>query len=233
MVAKYEAIREAAKSVQEITSGEYVDVYTKMGNRISGGNVRIVTPNGVVLNEGGFYSDSMHLFCGDKRIVVQKQYDEHGDLCLPSDRSLAGKLHDMAESNLVFEVEKLDPNDNSKPEDGDDDSDVGMDDSNDKKKQAKDDKQKSRKDDKDNTPLADPNTSVDVDSLPDDVKKAVISTIQMDEEQLNGVLSEMGDALMKALKRVNIREPDIYAVVGDIQNSAYDIMTTKKSAKGK
>jgi len=218
------------KGTDELCRHQMVEVCTKMGNPVVNGEVSMVTSNGIVVNEG-FYPSHLYLFSVDEPERVDVPYQ---DLTCSSDRSVAEKLSRLGESDLVFEVEKLDksanpdkeknPDDESDDEKDDDEQDDDKDDSKEKKKSKK------KKDDE-KIPVANPDSSVDVDSLPEDIKKSVISTIQMDEDQLNSVLSEMGDALMKGLKRVNVREPDVYSVVSDVQKAAYDIMTTKPAKK--
>jgi hypothetical protein len=198
--------------------GETVDVKNKMGVHVAVGEVVAVTPMGLSIRENGFFDRDLYLFS----VLEPEQLEVVGYSLLSSpDDRVAKRLAELGEEVPINEADKMDnyvnkDNGNKDDEDDEDDED------NNKEK----DKEKRKKSNDDMEPLAKPESSVDVDSLPEDIKKSIISIVQMNEDQLNGVLSEIGDATVKALKRVNIKEPEIYSVVGKIQDSAEKILTS-------
>jgi hypothetical protein len=196
--------------------GETVDVKNKMGVHVAVGEVVAVTPMGLSIRENGFFDRDLYLFS----VLEPEQLEVVGYSLLnsPDDR-VAKRLAELGEEVPINEADKMDNyinKDNGNKDDEDDEKD------NNKEK----DKEKRKKSNDDMEPLAKPESSVDVDSLPEDIRKSIISIVQMNEDQLNGVLSEIGDATVKALKRVNIKEPEIYSVVGKIQDSAEKILTS-------
>jgi hypothetical protein len=200
--------------------GETVEVRNKMGVHVAVGEVVAVTPMGLSIRENGFFDRDLYLFS----VLEPEQLEVVGYSLLSSpDDRVAKRLAELGEEVPINEADKMDNyvnKDNGNKDNGNkDDEDEEEDD--DKK-----DKEKGKKSNGDMEPLAKPESSVDVDSLPEDIKKSIISIVQMNEDQLNGVLSEIGDATVKALKRVNIKEPEIYSVVGKIQDSAEKILTS-------
>lgn len=194
--------------------GETIEVRNRMGKHVAYGEVVAATPLGLSLKEGGFYDRDLYLFA-----VLEPEPIEiiANQLLSSPDERVVKRLSELGEEIPMVEADKLDNNTNKDDDDEDDDDD---DDIKDKKVDKK------SKDDEEKEPLAKPESSVDIDSLPDDIKKSIISTVQMNEDQLNGVLSEIGDAIVKALKRINIKELEIYGVVGSIQDAAEKILTT-------
>lgn len=195
--------------------GETVEVRNKMGVHVAVGEVVAVTPMGLSIRENGFFDRDLYLFS----VLEPEQLEVVGYSLLSSpDDRVAKRLAELGEEVPINEADKMDNyvnKDNGNKDDEDEEED------DDKK-----DKEKGKKSNGDMEPLAKPESSVDVDSLPEDIKKSIISIVQMNEDQLNGVLSEIGDATVKALKRVNIKEPEIYSVVGKIQDSAEKILTS-------
>lgn len=198
--------------------GETIEVRNRMGKHVAYGEVVAATPLGLSLKEGGFYDRDLYLFA-----VLEPEPIEiiANQLLSSPDERVVKRLSELGEEIPMVEADKLDNNTNKDDDDEDEDDD---DDDDDDIKDKKVDKKS--KDDEEKEPLAKPESSVDIDSLPDDIKKSIISTVQMNEDQLNGVLSEIGDAIVKALKRINIKELEIYGVVGSIQDAAEKILTT-------
>lgn len=197
--------------------GERVDVRTRMGNTVSTGEVIATTPFGIVLRESGFFSSQFFLFAPiveePKREIENAIYDS------PDDR-VAVKFASMGETAPVFEADRLD--------------DKGSKDSKKADTAASDDDEADDSDDDEDgevdipaasKPLAAPKSSIDVNKLPEDIRKSIISTTQMDGEQLNSVLSEIGDATVKALKRVSVKDTEVYGVVSKVQNAIHRILT--------
>jgi hypothetical protein len=189
--------------------GERVDICTKMGVHVATGEVSANNPFGLALREGGFYDRDLYLFAPLEERHRVRLANELTDS--PDDR-VADRLRGMGETAPVYEAEKLDDKDakrGSRPtkDDGDDEPVVD-----------------------DKTPIAKPESSVEVDKLPEDIKKAVVSTTQMNEGQLNSVLSEIGDITVKSLKRANVKDTEIYSVASQVQQAVYKILTGKQSA---
>lgn len=202
--------------------GERVEIRTRMGNQHAVGEVIANTPMGIALENGQFYNRDMYLFVPLEEsppVVLSGQL-----LDTPDDR-VAAKLTAMGGNAYVSEADKLGDDDTATPGGGDKDDTGDESDGDDDK-----DEPPEKKPEPEKLPLAKPDSSVDVDSLPEDIKKAVISTTQMDADELNGVLSEIGDATMKALRRANIRDTDVYGVVSKIQNAVHRILTGKPPA---
>ncbi|MEJ2293649.1 MAG: hypothetical protein P8Y23_02665 [Candidatus Lokiarchaeota archaeon] len=199
--------------------GETVDVKNKMGVHVAVGEVVAVTPMGLSIRENGFFDRDLYLFS----VLEPEQLEVVGYSLLSSpDDRVAKRLAELGEEVPINEADKMDNyinKDNGNKDDEDDEDDE-------KDNNKEKDKEKRKKSNDDMEPLAKPESSVDVDSLPEDIKKSIISIVQMNEDQLNGVLSEIGDATVKALKRVNIKEPEIYSVVGKIQDSTEKILTS-------
>jgi hypothetical protein len=203
----FESRLDNAIDAGSIGIGETIEVRNRMGKHIAYGEVVATTPFGLSLKEGGFYDRDLYLFAvlePDPIEIVTNQ------LLNSPDERVAKRLAELGEEIPIIEAYKMDNNNQDDDDDDDDNDDDNDDDGND------DDKE----------PLAKPESSIDIDSLPEDIKKSIISIVQMNEDQLNGVLSEIGDATIKALKRVNIKEVEIYNVIGKIQDALEKILTT-------
>jgi len=201
--------------------GEVVDVCTRMGQPVASGEVVASNPFGIVLKEGGYFSKEYHLFTPIEESPPMEIVNSLND---SPDNRVALKLKEMGLDDAVTEADKLNGKeaDAVEKKDGEDSegSDAGgLGDEDD------DDPQKDIPKDDEKKPLAAPKTSVDVNKLPEDIKKAIVSTTQMDGDQLNGVLSEIGDATVKALKRVNVRDTEIYGAAAKVQNAVHRILT--------
>lgn len=208
--------------------GETVDIHNRMGVPVATGDVIATTPFGLVLKEG-FFNRDLYLFVPVSIGEPESKVD--GMLLDGPDARVAAKLAVTGEMAPVYEADKFADSDDDEPENGSkDDKEDGGD-----EKEPKDDMSV------DKEPLAKPESSVDVDKLPEDIKKAVVSTTQMNAEELNGVLADIGDSAVKALKRVNVKDTEIYGVANKIQNAIYRILTghppappaPPKKAKGK
>lgn len=184
--------------------GEMIDVVTLMGSPVATGEVVATSPFGLSLNNGAFYRGDLHLFVP----LVETPTIVAADAILsgPDDR-VASKLKSLGEAVPMFEAEKLDNRDEDEKEDDESENPV------------------------EKIPLANPDSSVDVDKLPGEIRKAVVATTQMDSEQLNSVMSEIGDSVVKALKRVNVKDTEVYVAAARIQRAIYRILAGKSLKK--
>jgi len=206
---------------------EGVEVRTKMGSVITTGHVMSVMPFGLIVRESTgdtkFYAENLYLFAsleGPPPTVVK---DQLNDMSL--DSRVQKKLIDMGEAGDPTPGETgakpLDPkatDDDYKDKDGEKGKKGG--DSGDKKD-----------DEKKKDAVADPDSAIDTDQLPDDIKQAIISTKDMDEGQLNGVIRECSDAALKALKRTGIAETEVFGLVQKISDALFEVLTGKKPTK--
>lgn len=215
----YESRLDNTVDAGSIGIGETVDVRTKMGEPVATGDVIASNPFGVVLEKHGFFNRDLYLFAP---LEVRADIRPTNALNSSPDDRVAEKLRAYGEDAGVFEAEKLDDKDVKKDEkpDGDEEDDIG----------SEDKPKKDKKDGEENQPLAKPDSSVDVDKLPEDIKKAVISTTQMSEDDLNGVMAEIGDSTVKSLKRANVKDTEIYSVASKVQNAVFRILTGKSPA---
>ena len=207
----------------EIGIGETVDVRTKMGSLIGGGDVIGQNPFGLIVRDNNgsdvFFSSKFHLFSVVENDVDVRVANVITDMS-PDDR-VELKLRTMSErgdaggdagKGSAKPIEKADGKDGKDGDSGDADDAQGG----------------------EGGPVASPDTAVDTDALPDDIKKAIIRYDQMDASQLQSVLSEISDAAMKSLKRAGVRETEIFGVVQKIQDASYGVLTgkTAKSTRG-
>jgi hypothetical protein len=80
---------------------------------------------------------------------------------------------------------------------------------------------------------------LDPEALPDDVREAVTVDNDMTEEQVQRVLAAVGDAALKAMKGVGVREDAVYARVAAVQAAVRPVLeggegeaeTAKQGAK--
>jgi len=216
----------------QLGDGESVEVRTKMGSRVTSGQVLSVLPFGVIIREStgvtSFRKGDLYLFASlesEPPVVATNQLND-GSL----DSRVQAKLNAMGEAGDVTPgktgAKPIDPNasdDEYKDKDGEKDKKGD-------EPEKKDEKPK-EKDDKDKKAVADPDSSIDTEKLPDDIKKAIITTAEMDDAELNGVLSDISDAALKALKRNGIAESELFGLVQKISDSSYQVLTGKKPPK--
>jgi hypothetical protein len=192
--------------------GERVDIRTKMGEHVATGDVIANNPFGIFLKEHGFFDRDLYLFAPLEENPALRPSNML--VSSPDDR-VAERLRRAGEDVPIYEADKLD----DKGDDGKDKKDTD-----DGGKSTEVDKDK-KPDDDEKKPIAKPDSSVDVSNLPDDIKKAVISTTQMNEDQLNSVMSEIGDATVKSLKRAGVKDTEIYGVASKVQHAIHKILT--------
>lgn len=198
---------------------EVVEVRTKMGEHVTYGEVISATPWGIVVrNENksaNFYPDRLYLFA-----VIEPEVEEVAATLLTDkspDSRVEAKLAQMEQSGATQPGSKgktsgstIIPDDEDE-EDGQEDGEVKK-----EKDEPKDDEK---------PPVAKTTSAIDPEKLPADIKKAILSSKQMDSEQLNSVLGEVSDAAMKALKRTGIRETEIFSLIHKIQLQVYRVLT--------
>lgn len=191
--------------------GERVDIRTKMGNHVATGDVIANNPFGIFLKEHGFFDRDLYLFAPLEENPVLRPSNML--ISSPDDR-VAERLRRAGEDVPIYEADKLDDKVDGKEGDEKKDSDDSTD-------------MLDKKDsDDDNVPIANPDNSVDVDNLPDDIKKSIINTTQMNDDQLNSVMSEIGDSTVKSLKRAGVKDTEIYGIASRVQNAIYKILTS-------
>jgi hypothetical protein len=209
--------------------GEGVEVKTKMGSTKTQGIVMSVLPSGLIIRESTgetkFYNEGIYLFTSLEReppVVVQNQlHDMSVDQKVRQKLIAMGEAGDPTPDNTGARPLDPDAKDDEYGDKGDDKS--TKDDYGDKEKDdSKGDKKKS-------DAVADPDSSIDVEKLPDDIQHAIITTDEMDESQLNGVLSDISNATLKALKRTGIDERQIFGLVQKINDASYAVLTGEKS----
>jgi|GEM_PF-2689985 len=217
--------------------GEAVEIRTKMGVAHARGTVFSVTPFGLIVRESTgdtkFYKSDLYLFASlevDPPTVVQDQlHDTSLDARVQQKLIAMGEAGDPTPADTG--AKPLDPNASDadyKDKDGEKDKDGGDDD------KDKDDPEKKKDDDKGKKKaVADPESSIETDNLPDDIKKAIISTKDMDETQLNGVLSDISDVTLKGLKRNGVSEREVFSIVQKINDAAFEVLTGKKPSEKK
>lgn len=188
--------------------GETVEVRTRMGELVGRGDVYGTTPFGVTLREDGvqmrFYQADYFLFLPEQQelpeVAANLLADAHPDARV------------QAKLRRVQEQEQESPEaagNTAEPVDAGGDAPA-----------------------EEPTPaeqgaVADDASSVDVDQLPADIKKAVVTVQKLDGDQMNYVLAQAGQALMSALRRSNVSEAELHGLVQRAQNAIYRILTGK------
>jgi hypothetical protein len=216
--------------VGDIGVGETVEVRTLMGIPKVCGEVTGSTPLGLIVKEEGghstFYQEGLHLFAVIEPDVVTRIGNVLTDM--DPDQRVEMKLRSIGEKDDDLTGGGAKKLDKGFERGDDDDSDKDKDD--DKDDKDDDDKKEKEKPKKKKEPEAS-DSVVDPDALPDDIQKAIISTEQMDEAQLNGVLGEISESVVKSLKRAGVKETEIFSTAQKIQDAVHKILTGKKQGK--
>ena len=186
--------------------GERVDVRTKMGVAVETGNVIASNPFGAALDSGNFYNRDLYLFAPHSvKQVVEIQNDLHG---MSVDEKA---FHKMLNLGIVVEADRTpsdkEMDDREDPKDPENKSVSKPSDDKDEKEVKKE--PESDKDDK----------SFDVEKLPDDIKQAISSESKITDAQVEGILSDIGDASMKSLRAINVTSEELYRLAGEIQSA--------------
>jgi len=201
-----------------VNRGDVVKISTLMGHEVAKGVAIWQNDIGVFVENIGFYRHDLY------DIILLSSIDESSELEFTDDlltfnERVARKLQDLGEANAI------------------DDDDQKVNTKTDKKSSKKqvDDNQKQSVNDKDTgvEGLPDVN-SIDPESLPLDIQKSVVASKDLTDEQLNSVLSDIGDVAVKALQRVNVKDTEVYKLVAKIQDAVHNTLKKEKtSSKGK
>jgi len=215
--------------------GERVVIKTRMGAYVTTGEVRGSSPFGLSVREGDdenkvdkFYHEQFYLFSVHEpeqpTVAARVLTDMTG---LSPDERVEQKLR-VIEGGEVTEGGEPEPKGGARrpvePQGAQggagtepDDKEGGTGQGKEKPKRA----------------VAEPQSNVDVSKLPSDIQKAIISTDELDEDQLNMVLGQISDTATKSLKRANIKETELYGIVEKIQDAVYGVLTGKPLKKKK
>lgn len=186
--------------------GEDVVVLTKMGTEVFSGTVIASTPFGVSIkneSESKFFQEEFYVFSVDEpeesKPVVRSLDD------MTPDERVAYKRAKLSEADDADKKDDTEEKPKAKPVDKTDD------------KKQKDDGKEIGKD-----------TDIETDKLPDDIKNAIINIDEIDGERLIGVLGDIGDASIKALKRAGISEDGLYEIVDKIQAAVKKVIMSSQ-----
>lgn len=217
---------DSAVPAGQIGLSETVSIATKMGADIARGVVKGASPEGllVVLNDGEreveqFFSEQFYMFIPEGGERPEPPLAEP-----PSKRDLTDLGPDERVRYKLGISEQDDEDEEPKggeEEDDDFGDDEGDDGSKDKEKGKQ--KEKERK--------GPPDSKIDTSKLPDDIKNAVISSKEMDPEDVNVLLSEVGDTAAKSLKRAGVSETEVFGLSQKIANAVYAVLTRNGLAR--
>ncbi|MFA4971348.1 MAG: hypothetical protein WC683_01960 [bacterium] len=207
MLAEAQRRLDAAVPHGTLGIGEVVEVCTRMGARVARGEVCAATPFGVTLREEGtvshFYHGDFYLFLPEDPELPEEApdllVDAHPDVRVRARLRALGEQGDDAEA-AGNTAEPVDAGAEAPAEEPTPDEQAAV---------------------------ADDTSSVDVNALPDDIKKAVVTVQRLDGDQMNYVLAQAGQALMSALRRSNVSEAQLHSLVQRSQNAIYKILTGK------
>ncbi len=202
--------------------GEDVIVRTLMGEEVYRGAVIASNPAGVSVQESGgssakFFNSDLHVFTVNEP---------------PQLEVFVGKLDSMTpDQRVAYKLGKMMSESKSgaeeKEEKEESDEDEGEGDEKDKKARKKPD---TKKDNGDDVDMAQ-DKEVKIDKLPEEIKNAIIDVDELEGERLNGVIGDIGDASMKALRRAGVAEDGIYDIVSKIQKAIISIVSPGKGKK--
>lgn len=208
MRAAHERRVDGAVPAGKLGIGETVEVRTRLGEFLGRGEVYATSPFGVTLREDGtnhrFYHADWCLFVPEAQVLPEEPTNMLADV--HPDARVQAKLRRVQEQ------------DQGSPEAAGNTA------------EPVDDAQEAPVDDPtpaENAAVADDTSSVDVNNLPDDIRKAVVTVQKLDGDQMNYVLAQAGQALMSALRRSNVSEAELHGLVQRAQNAIYRILTGK------
>ena len=72
---------------------------------------------------------------------------------------------------------------------------------------------------------------IDTSKLPPSVASKIVGVKNLEPEQLNRVLSEMGEAALRALKKAGVKETEVYGLVHRLQAASKEVLTKKDFGK--
>ena len=209
MANMYESRLDGAVPARLIGVGEDVIVKTKMGNDVFAGEVVAQGIFGLTIKESSgsnvkSFSDDLYIFSvknPGENVYYANKLDE-----LSVDERVRLKLRSEA---IVSDDKK-----NDEPDDGDGgEKESDKDDKKNVSAKKGDSKKEKPKDDESN----EDGKEVDVEKLPDDVKDAVTKDERMSGDKVDNVVGETGDAILKALRRADFDEEQVYDIVSGLQ----------------
>jgi len=239
MQAAHERRVDGAVNPGALGVGETVEVRTLMGDVVGRGDVYGVTPFGVTISEDGtnhkFYQADFFLFVPEAQelphVASNLLADAHPDA------RVAAKLHRVSGScsrpagmqemdglSGAGSQDRMRVNEQDSPEAAGNNAEP-VDDEEDAPAEEPTPAEQGA--------VADDSSSVDVDQLPDDIKKAVVTVQKLDGDQMNYVLAQAGQAMMSALRRSNVSEAELHGLVQKSQNAIYRILTGKPAKEWK
>jgi uncharacterized protein with von Willebrand factor type A (vWA) domain len=199
--------------------GETVEVRTRMGHLVARGDVCGQTPFGITLREDGtnhkFYMAEFFLFFPEEPEVPEVAANMIADA--HPDARVRARLGQVAEQDMMGATPKAQKMREKDAVDGED---------------ATDDEEDEETPEEAAAPAND-TPDIDVDKLPKDIKQAVMVVQKLDDDQLNYILAQTGQALMSALRRNNVNEADLHGLVQKSQNAIYRILTGKPAREWK
>jgi len=196
--------------------GETVEVRTRMGQIVARGDVCAMTPFGVTIREDGtshkFYMAEYFLFFPEEPVLPEVAanmiVDAHPDARV---RARLGRMFEQGAEKPTKGAQQVDDEEDDEEED-------------DEQAEPATPAEKS---------VANDTSSVDVEKLPPDIKKAVQVVQKLDVDQLNYILAQTGQSLMSALRRNGVSESDLHGLVQKAQNAVYRILTGKSAREWK
>jgi len=224
---RHEGRLDGAVDVGQFCDGEYVEIRTMMGTTVSEGTVLSTTPFGLIVrNSAGetrFFKEDLYLFTSPRvpsSVVVSNELmDQSIDARVQRRLAAMGEAGDDKSKDSA--AKQMEPSDKEGDGEGD------------KEGKEKDDSKGEKKGKKEVEAPKDDEAAVDVDNLPPDIKNAISSTNELDDSKVNSVMGEISSAAVKAMKRVDIDETEIFGKVEKIQDAVYKILTGKSPDSSK
>ena len=198
--------------------GETVEVRTRMGQLVARGDVCAMTPFGVTIREDGtshkFYVAEYFLFFPEEpeapTVMVNLLADAHPDARV---RARLGLVAEQGTSKQTAGAQPVDDEEAEEDEGGEEG-------------EATPDTEAEKS-------VANDREAVDMEKLPQDIQKAIKVVKKLDNDQMNYILAQTGQALMSALRRNGVNEAELHGVVQKAQNAVYRILTGKPAREWK
>jgi len=219
-----------AVEANRLGPGEPVIVITKMGKEVARGTVQEMIPNGPVhvhvegqgssgVAMSRMYDPGLYSFIP---IEVTKEDDEApSDSIIEPGSDPGPPIEDSSlDSRVEAKVARLGISLVEQPEPGDESG------SRDKGKGPKG----SASVQKDDDPRADSReagASVEMDRLPESLRKRIVGVKGLDEAQQDKVMSEIADAALRGLKSVGVKDREVYKTVARIQEAVAPVLGLK------
>ena len=212
--------------------GEPVIVITKMGKEVARGTVQEGTPGGsisiMVSDQGPGGVEQVRSYSAELYSFIPQDddtEDEDDPEPMFRDEPTEPPIVDMSSTDARVEAKfvKLGISLVEQPE-GDNVKDGGSPDG-----------EKTAPKSKDANPRADssePDASVNIDALPEQLKKKIIGVKGLDEAQRDKVLSEISDAALRGLRDVGVKSNEIYKTISEIQAAVMSVLGKGKVKEG-